>query len=80
MAHAGIMGNRRGATFDRVIQRTRLPRRDNRLVAVRRIEPGETIGAHRGEIVVCVPVYRGHEQFVACLDSILAHTPARSGS
>lgn len=44
-------------------------------MAVRRIEPGETIGARRGEIVVCIPVYGGHEQFVACLDSVLAHTP-----
>ncbi len=45
-------------------------------MAVRRIEPGETIGARRGEIVVCIPVYGGHEQFVACFDSVLAHTPA----
>ncbi len=50
-------------------------RRDNRPVAVRRIEPGQTIGARRGEIVVCIPVYRGHEQFLGCLDSVLAHTP-----
>jgi glycosyltransferase involved in cell wall biosynthesis len=30
----------------------------------------------RGEMVVCIPVYGGHEQFVPCLESVLAHTPA----
>jgi GT2 family glycosyltransferase len=40
------------------------------------IAPGEQIGASRGDVVVCIPVYRGHEHFVACLESVLAHTPA----
>jgi glycosyltransferase involved in cell wall biosynthesis/GT2 family glycosyltransferase len=39
------------------------------------IEPGATLGASRGEIVVCIPVYGAHEQFVGCLRSVLAHTP-----
>lgn len=34
------------------------------------------IGAQRGETVVCIPVHGGHEHFVACLDSVLAHTSA----
>lgn len=51
-------------------------RRDNRLaVQVRWIEPDATIGARRGDVVVCIPVYGGHEYFVSCLRSVLAHTP-----
>jgi glycosyltransferase involved in cell wall biosynthesis len=40
------------------------------------IEPAATIGARRDEIVVCIPVFGAHEQFVGCLRSVLAHTPA----
>jgi glycosyltransferase involved in cell wall biosynthesis len=40
------------------------------------IEPGATLGARRGEIVVCIPVHGAHEQFVGCLRSVLAHTPS----
>ena len=40
------------------------------------IEPGATLGARRGEIVVCIPVYGAHEQFVGCLRSVLQHTPS----
>ena len=29
-------------------------------------------------MVVCIPVYGGHEHFVACLDSVLAHTPTNA--
>lgn len=44
-------------------------------MTVRFIEPGETVGAQRDEVVVCIPVYGGHEHFVSCLASVLAHTP-----
>ena len=43
---------------------------------VRWIEPGESIGARRGETVACIPVYAGHELLVKCLESVFAHTPA----
>ncbi len=49
--------------------------RHNRRVNVRWIDPGDPIGAKRGEIVVCIPVYGAHDQFVECLASVLAHTP-----
>jgi GT2 family glycosyltransferase/glycosyltransferase involved in cell wall biosynthesis len=44
-------------------------------VNVRWVDPGTRIGAQRGEVVVCIPVYGGHEHFLACLESVLAHTP-----
>jgi glycosyltransferase involved in cell wall biosynthesis/GT2 family glycosyltransferase len=40
------------------------------------IDPGATLGARRGEVVVCIPVHGAHEQFVGCLRSVLAHTPS----
>ena len=43
---------------------------------LRSVQPGEAIGAQRGEVVVCIPLYGGHEHFVACLQSVLVHTPA----
>ncbi|MGB0092075.1 MAG: glycosyltransferase, partial [Solirubrobacteraceae bacterium] len=39
------------------------------------ITPATRIEARRGEVVVCIPVYAGHEHFVGCLRSVLAHTP-----
>jgi GT2 family glycosyltransferase len=42
---------------------------------LRSIEPGASLGAGRGEVVVAIPVYGGHEDFVPCLRSVLAHTP-----
>jgi GT2 family glycosyltransferase/glycosyltransferase involved in cell wall biosynthesis len=33
------------------------------------------LGARRGEVVVCLPVFGGHEAFTICLHSVLAHTP-----
>jgi GT2 family glycosyltransferase len=45
-------------------------------VNVRWIDPDASIGAGRGQVVVCIPVYGGHEHFVSCLQSVLAHTPA----
>jgi glycosyltransferase involved in cell wall biosynthesis len=44
-------------------------------VVVRWIEPDTEIGAHRGDTVVCIPVYGGHEHFASCLRSVLTHTP-----
>jgi len=44
---------------------------------VRWIEVGARIGARRGETVVCIPVHGGHEHFVRCLGSVLAHTPSQ---
>lgn len=41
---------------------------------LRSIEPGASLGARRGEVVVAIPVYGGHEDFVPCLRSVLAHT------
>jgi GT2 family glycosyltransferase/glycosyltransferase involved in cell wall biosynthesis len=38
--------------------------------------PDSSLGAGRGEVVVCIPVYGAHEHFVACLSSVIAHTPA----
>ncbi len=49
--------------------------RNNRCVQVRWIRPGQELGAQRNEVVVCIPVFGGHEHFVRCLGSVLAHTP-----
>lgn len=49
--------------------------RHNRRVHIRWIQPGEPLGATRGETVVCIPVHGAHEHFVRCLRSVLAHTP-----
>jgi GT2 family glycosyltransferase len=40
------------------------------------IESDGRLQTRRGDVVVCVPVYGGHEQFVSCIRSVLAHTPA----
>jgi GT2 family glycosyltransferase/glycosyltransferase involved in cell wall biosynthesis len=39
------------------------------------LSPGEPVGAARGEIVVCIPVYGAPGLFAECLTSVLAHTP-----
>ncbi|HLY94839.1 MAG TPA: glycosyltransferase, partial [Gaiellaceae bacterium] len=39
------------------------------------LEPGGSIGARRDWPVVCIPVYGAHSLFVACLRSVLSHTP-----
>lgn len=43
---------------------------------VRWIQTGHAIGADRGEVVVTIPVYGGHDYFISCLRSVLACTPA----
>ena len=45
-------------------------------MTVQLIEPGASLGARRGELVVAIPVYGGHEYFVACMRTVLGHTPA----
>jgi GT2 family glycosyltransferase/glycosyltransferase involved in cell wall biosynthesis len=40
-----------------------------------RLAPGESLGAERGETVVCIPVYGAVEELAECLASVLEHTP-----
>jgi GT2 family glycosyltransferase/glycosyltransferase involved in cell wall biosynthesis len=42
---------------------------------LRELAPGEPLGARRGEVVVCIPVYGGPDLLAECLTSVLAHTP-----
>ena len=42
---------------------------------LRWIQPDTPMACERGEVVVCIPVYGGHEHFVSCLSSVLEHTP-----
>lgn len=43
---------------------------------VRWISSENKLRPRRGDAVVCIPVFGAHEQFVTCLSSVLAHTPA----
>jgi glycosyltransferase involved in cell wall biosynthesis len=36
---------------------------------------GARLDVERGDVVVCVPLYSGHDHFVRCVRSLLAHTP-----
>ena len=49
--------------------------RSARRTGLRRLVPGEALGAGRGEAVVCIPVYGAQALFAECLTSVLAHTP-----
>jgi len=49
--------------------------RQGRLVE---LSTGESLGARRGEAVVCIPVYGAPELFAECLTSVLTHTPAET--
>jgi glycosyltransferase involved in cell wall biosynthesis len=40
------------------------------------IDPGERLDVGRGDVVVCIPVYGGHDHFTECLRSVLQHTPS----
>ncbi len=42
---------------------------------LRELVAGETLGAQRGEAVVCIPVYGAPDLFAECLTSVLANTP-----
>lgn len=44
-------------------------------MAFRELAVGAHLGARRGDVVVCVPLFGGHEHFVRCLRSLLDHTP-----
>jgi GT2 family glycosyltransferase/glycosyltransferase involved in cell wall biosynthesis len=46
----------------------------SRRPGMRDLEPDQTLGAERGEVVVCIPVYGAPELFAECLTSVLAHT------
>lgn len=42
---------------------------------VRWLQAGDRVACERGATVVCIALYGGHEHFVECLRSALAHTP-----
>jgi GT2 family glycosyltransferase/glycosyltransferase involved in cell wall biosynthesis len=44
--------------------------------ALKRLEPGSSLGTERGDVVVCIPVYGQHELVERCVASVLAHTPS----
>ncbi len=39
------------------------------------IAPDARLDVGRGDVVICIPVYGGHDHFVECLHSVLEHTP-----
>jgi len=42
------------------------------------LESGAAIsGLATGDVLVCIPLFGAHEQFVTCLDRVLAHSPER---
>ncbi|WP_249011760.1 glycosyltransferase [Conexibacter sp. DBS9H8] len=41
------------------------------------VSDSPAIDVTRGDVVVLIPVYGGHDLFSACLGSVLAHTPAQ---
>jgi glycosyltransferase involved in cell wall biosynthesis len=45
-------------------------------VTVHWIAAADRLDVRRGEIVICIPVYGGHDHFAQCLRSVLAHTPS----
>ena len=45
-------------------------------MAFRVVEPGQPLGAARGDAVVCVPVYEARALFEQCLRSVAEHTDA----
>ena len=42
---------------------------------MRDVQSGESLGVHRGDVVVCVSAHGGDELFAQCLTSLLRHTP-----
>lgn len=45
-------------------------------MALKILTPDYDLRLRRGDVAVCVPLYGGHDVFVECLRSLLAHTPA----
>jgi GT2 family glycosyltransferase len=43
-------------------------------MAVQELDSGGNLGLHRGDTVVCIPVYGGYDLFVQCFASVLSHT------
>ena len=39
------------------------------------LPPGAGMDVARGDAVVCIPLYSGHDHFLRCIRSVLAHTP-----
>jgi GT2 family glycosyltransferase len=58
-----------------VLALLRARRQASRQAGVRELHSGQSLGAERGEVVVCIPVYGAPELFAECLTSVLAHTP-----
>ena len=71
----GLRDGGSGARIRAASRRLQRATRHNRRVKVQLIQPDAQLGMGRGDIVVCIPVYGGHEHFVGCLRSVLAHTP-----
>jgi GT2 family glycosyltransferase len=44
-------------------------------MSLRVLSPNEQLGASRGDVVVCIPVYEARSVFEQCLRSIAAHSP-----
>lgn len=40
------------------------------------LSPDAGLDVRRGDVVVCIPVFGAHDYFVACLTSVLRHTPS----
>jgi GT2 family glycosyltransferase len=44
-------------------------------MALEHLDPGGTLGAARGDAVICIPLHGAHDLFVRCIRSVLTHTP-----
>jgi glycosyltransferase involved in cell wall biosynthesis/GT2 family glycosyltransferase len=51
-------------------------RLSSRAVSLRVLSPGEPLGAARGDVVVCIPVFEARSLFEQCLRSVADHTPS----
>ncbi len=71
LAWAAEQAERRPSDVLGLLERRELSARS---VGLRRLQPGGTLGAERGETVVCIPVYGARELFAECLTSVLDHT------
>ncbi|MEA2683750.1 MAG: hypothetical protein QOK05_2078 [Chloroflexota bacterium] len=47
-----------------------------RVVGVRTIDPGDSLGLSRDQVLVCIPAYGAYHHLVQCLRSVLMHTAA----
>jgi glycosyltransferase involved in cell wall biosynthesis/GT2 family glycosyltransferase len=44
-------------------------------VPLKILDTADRVPAERGDAVVCIPLHSAHDEFVECLQSVLAHTP-----